>query len=225
MYRINTIDFPDAWGNEILAVEKEDTTMSASEVVFKAVEVAARAHAGQFRKGTNMPYIVHPIGVLAILLEAGCSDAVAAAGVLHDVLEDTPITIAKLRAELGDRALGDRIAELVEGATTAKMPPWRERKESTITKVKETSDSDLLLVMCADKLDNIRAIRRDYEKVGEALWARFNGSGDDLKWYYTTLAAAFASRLKAQPGLQLATELRTEVDKMFARQRADRSRM
>ena len=59
-----------------------------SQRIFQAVEFATKAHSGQFRKGTNVPYLVHPLGVCKILIEAGCSEDVVVAGLLHDTVED-----------------------------------------------------------------------------------------------------------------------------------------
>jgi (p)ppGpp synthase/HD superfamily hydrolase len=61
-------------------------------MIFKAIEFAAKAHAGQYRKGTKIPYICHPMNVCQILASLKCSPEVMAAGILHDVLEDTRIT-------------------------------------------------------------------------------------------------------------------------------------
>ena len=53
-----------------------------------AIEVAIKAHQNQVRKGTDIPYITHPLAVGIILAKAGCSDEVIIAGILHDTLED-----------------------------------------------------------------------------------------------------------------------------------------
>jgi len=72
---------------------------------------AARAHAGQTRKATDIPYIVHPVGVMLILIEAGENDPEGlAAALLHDTVEDTEVTLAQIQ-----EAFGARVAEIVAG--------------------------------------------------------------------------------------------------------------
>ncbi len=66
-----------------------------------ALEIAAKAHRNQLRKDTDIPYITHPAGVGMILLEAGCPHELVAAGILHDTIEDTQITIDFIREIFG----------------------------------------------------------------------------------------------------------------------------
>lgn len=138
-------------------------------MIFPAIEFAAKAHSGQYRKGTKLPYIVHPLGVARILIEHECPDEVVVAGVLHDTVEDTAITLEDIR-----RSFGDRVAQIVQAASEPdKADTWENRKRHTIEYLK-TAPADVLLVSIADKLDNMRAIRQDYEKLGDAFWSRFN---------------------------------------------------
>jgi len=97
-------------------------------MIFKAIEFAAKAHAGQYRKGTRVPYLVHPLNVAKILIDSGCSDVVAVAGILHDTVEDTPITLDEIR-----KHFGQAVAELVAGASEPdKSDTWENRKKHTI---------------------------------------------------------------------------------------------
>ena len=64
--------------------------------IVKAIRVAIRYHNGQVRKGTEIPYMTHPLSVGIFLANAGCSNEVVAAGILHDTVEDTDMTIEKL---------------------------------------------------------------------------------------------------------------------------------
>lgn len=65
-------------------------------MIFEAIEFATKAHAGQYRKGTGIPYITHPLGVSKILIENGCPEHVIVAGILHDTIEDTPVTFEEI---------------------------------------------------------------------------------------------------------------------------------
>ena len=76
----------------------------------EAIEVAAEAHHGQYRKGTRTPYITHPYAVGLILMEVGCTEAVIIAGILHDTVEDTDLTLEFIREHFGSA-----IADIVEG--------------------------------------------------------------------------------------------------------------
>ena len=74
-----------------------------SERVKKAVEVAKKAHEGQFRK-TGEPYIVHPLAVMKILEEWGMDEDTVIAGVLHDTVEDTDLTLNDIKKNLASRS-------------------------------------------------------------------------------------------------------------------------
>jgi (p)ppGpp synthase/HD superfamily hydrolase len=87
------------------------------EIVEKAKEFAARAHMGQVRKYTGVPYIVHPIEVMEIVSTVEHDDAMLAAALLHDVVEDTDHTIDDIRGEFGDD-----IASLVSDLTDVSKP-------------------------------------------------------------------------------------------------------
>ena len=159
--------------------------------VEKAVAFAAMQHKGQKRKGTDMPYIVHPIEAAAIAARLTDDKDVICAAALHDVLEDTEITDAEF-----ELAVGKRVFKIVNRVSNGKRKnkkderPWRESKAVTVAEIK-TMNADEMIVELADKLANMRSIYADYKKVGEALWARFNAGGkDDMKWYYEGLCEA-----------------------------------
>ena len=158
-------------------------------MIFRAIEFAVRAHRDHYRKGTRIPYIVHPLNVAKILIEYGCPEDVVAAGILHDTTEDTPVTLEEIRKEFGDR-----VAKLVEEASEPdKSDTWEHRKNHTIGYLK-TAPVDVLILSCADKLDNVKSINEDVEKDGESVWGRFNRPKDDQKWYYRSLVEVFNSR-------------------------------
>ena len=69
--------------------------------VARAVEVAKKAHEGQFRK-TGEPYIIHPLAVKKILEEWGMDEDTIIAGILHDTIEDTDLTLDDIRNEFGE---------------------------------------------------------------------------------------------------------------------------
>ncbi len=146
-----------------------------------ALEIAAEAHQGQYRKGTNTPYISHPYAVGLLLMEAGCTEAVIIAGILHDTVEDTPLTLDFIRDEFGEQ-----VAAIVAGCSENKSLRWRARKTERIEALK-TASMEVCLVTCADKLHNLRTIISEYEQIGDTVWERFHGEAADQAWYYRSM--------------------------------------
>lgn len=182
-----------------------------TDKIFDAIEFAAKAHRGQFRKGSHVPYIVHPIGVSKLLIEAGCDEDVVIAGLLHDTLEDTPVTVQEIKL-----SFGAKIAGIVEAISEPdKKDTWEHRKTHTIEYLK-IAHVDSLLVECADKLDNIRAIRQDFDRFGDSLWSRFKRGKDKQQWYYKSLMEAFSMRANESPQLSLLfKEFKKETEEVF----------
>ncbi len=73
----------------------------------------------------------------------------------------------------------------------------------------------MLLVSCADKIENLRAIREDRERVGEEVWTRFRRGRDQQAWYYRSVLAVLEERLTAAPGLSLVQHLKKAVAEVF----------
>lgn len=180
-------------------------------MIFEAIEFAVAAHRGQVRKGSSVPYVVHPISAARILLEAGCPEHLAVAAVLHDVIEDTAISPEELALRFGHR-----VAELVLLATEPnRFLSWEERKGRTVRFLEATSDEEALLVTLADKLDNIASIRDALENFGEDLWKRFKRGRNQQKWYYSSLRDVFVARLLSEPGHSLACRFDSHVRAVF----------
>ncbi|MDR2534986.1 MAG: HD domain-containing protein [Treponema sp.] len=155
--------------------------------VHNAIIFAARKHAGQARKGTDIPYITHPMEVMQILTDNDCSEQVILAGILHDTLEDTNAT----QEEIGS-LFGNEVLRIVNAESEDKSKTWRERKQASIDH--QASDSlEAKLVCCADKLANLRSMAADKSTVGERLWDRFNAGKDDIHWYYKEIVKALCA--------------------------------
>ena len=138
-------------------------------MVDAAIEVAEEAHRGQFRKGSGIPYISHPRAVARILSDAGCSEELVAAGILHDTVEDTSLTLDFIREKFGER-----VAKIVQGCSEPdKSLPWEQRKLHTVEFLK-TAPLEVRTVTCADKLHNLLTIIADYEVMGDDVWDRFS---------------------------------------------------
>jgi (p)ppGpp synthase/HD superfamily hydrolase len=151
--------------------------MQLSERFDAALALAHRVHRGQMRKGTEVPYIAHVIGVASIVLEYGGTETEAIAALLHDALEDAPpdLGVDRVREMIAEQ-FGPDVLAIVEHCTdtTAQpKPPWRERKQRYI-EAAEHAPLPALIVSAADKLHNLRALLRDYRREGDELWSRFN---------------------------------------------------
>ncbi len=180
--------------------------------IFQAFEFAFKAHALQLRKGTFVPYFVHPLGVGKILIECHFCKEIVIAGILHDTVEDTDVTFEDIK-----KKFGDEIAKIVEECSERdKSKTWEKRKEQTMEKLKIIS-SFALLVSCADKLDNIRAIRNDLRWEGEHVWKRFKASKEKQKWYYQSLAEFFQDHNKKGLSEKLFQEFVSEVEAVFGK--------
>ena len=110
-----------------------------SERVSRAVEMAKKAHEGQFRK-TGEPYIVHPLAVKKILEEWGMDEDTIIAGILHDTIEDTSLTLNDIKKEFGES-----VAFLVDGVT--KLSTARNGMRDIDTYLPETKDNFLRLMI------------------------------------------------------------------------------
>ena len=174
------------------------------------IQVAAVAHGDQKRKGTDIPYITHPFMVAMILSQAGYAEDVIVAGVLHDTLEDTSLTVDDIT-----NRFGKRVADIVQGCSEVdRTLPWKARKQHTIDYLK-TASVEVRAASCADKLHNARSMAADYREIGERLWDRFNASRDDQEWYYRGLVAGLCNRLDQEPAGSIFHQFKDTVEELF----------
>ena len=173
-----------------------------------AFAVAQRVHREQTRKGTEVPYIAHVMGVAALVLEFDGSETEAIAALLHDALEDAPPDFDAHRVrEIITVRFGLEVLAIVEHCTDTTEQPkplWRTRKRRYIEEAEHAPPS-AMKVSAADKLHNVRSLIRDYRRLGDALWSRFNpdASQSGVLGYYRALADIYLRRM---PG-SLADEL------------------
>ncbi len=141
--------------------------LQASELLARAFEIARSAHAGQVRKDGSA-YIGHPLTVAETLAEAGFGEDVLAAGLLHDVVEDTDVEQSTIQ-----RDFGDRVAVLVAVMTDDKqVEPYVERKR-VLREAVEAAGIDAVAIFAADKLANLRLVRGIYSTEGERISSAF----------------------------------------------------
>lgn len=157
-------------------------------IIDEALKIATLAHKNQFRKGSKIPYILHPMeaGVIAASLSMKnnqVDEEVVAAAILHDVIEDTDLSYQDL-----SNKFNEKVIRLVRLQSENKYKTWQERKEKTIEALKNNEDINFEIVTLADKLSNLRAIYRDYQILGDDLWERFNVNEKARhKWYYYSI--------------------------------------
>ena len=154
----------------------------------EAVIFATNANAGQKRKGIDIPFIIHPLEVAAIVAAITTDEEMLCAAVLHDVVEDCKdISIQDIRMRFGAR-----VASLVDQESEDKSKSWQERKGSTIQFLKNEASRNAKIIALGDKLANIRSMARDYREIGDQLWLRFNMKDKNMHaWYYRGLTEAF----------------------------------
>ena len=180
---------------------------------YRAFEYANQCHRDQARKSTTLSYILHPMGVASLVLEAGGDEEQAIAALLHDVPEDCGGE-ARLTEIL--EMFGPRVEAIVRGCSDSLVAekedkaPWRERKQAHIDHI-ATADMDTLIVTAADKVHNGRAIATDLQTIENEVWKRFNASREDILWYYSTFHDELAKR-KVTPALL--NPLRTAIEIM-----------
>ena len=154
----------------------------------EALVYATQLHSSQVRKGSGIPYISHLLSVTALVLEDGGDEDMAIAALLHDAIEDQGGD--KTRQEIKAK-FGERVASIVDGCTdseTIPKPPWKERKQRYIEKMRHAS-AEVRRVSMADKLHNARSILADYHRGDTEIWHRFKGGKEGTLWYYRSLSA------------------------------------
>ena len=152
-----------------------------------ALKIAAKAHRNQNRKGTDIPYISHPVAVGMIISQFTDKEAAIVAGILHDILEDVdPAIYSEIDMR---RDFGDEITDIVKDVSepkTAGQPklPWKDRKQSYLKRLSNSYYIEAYLVATADKIHNLIDILNDHHQFGDEIWQRFNASKWDILWYY-----------------------------------------
>jgi len=141
----------------LLEVHAEHHPGASQERVVAAYELAAKAHAGQMRQ-TGDRYITHPMIVAEILAGYGMDDTTLAAALLHDVVEDTEVTLA-----LVEKQFDAETAELIDGVTKLDRIKFSSREQQQAATIRKMAiamarDIRVLVIKLADRLHNIRTL-------------------------------------------------------------------
>jgi (p)ppGpp synthase/HD superfamily hydrolase len=203
-----------------------------SEVFDRALVFAHSLHRNQKRKVSGTAYICHLLGVAALVIEDGGSEEEAIAALLHDSLEDQgasyPGGHEGLRADI-EKEFGTKVLRIVSACTEdyllPERPPgdrnaqWRALKQAYLDHMR-AADASVRRVSCADSIHNVRALTRDYRRMGEEVWKRFRTkSRNDQIWFYGMLARVFF-----EGGVGLAEELDRAVAELCRETGAARPR-
>ena len=195
-------------------------------VIDRAIRTATYAHSGAVRKGTAIPYILHPLEAAAIVTQViaeqrgtapdtmtPSDNFIIAAAILHDTVEDTDLT-----AEDIETLFGPETATLVAAETENKRgscpaaETWKLRKTESIKHLAVASE-DAKLVAFGDKLSNLRAIAADHRRLGDALWDKFNQKDSaEHGWYYGEMMMIFEKTFR---GMLLLKEYRDLYSTVF----------
>ncbi len=184
-YRIHLLDMQEEYEEQ-----EDDVDLT------QAFTYVYNAHAGNFRKGTEIPYIVHPMDVASILMKNGGSKMLVAAGLMHDLVEDTDVGLVEI-----NKFYGSKIAELVKAVSeldesgqpypsAEKAQSWKMRKGHSINAMK-AAGWEAKLLSCADKLANLRDMISDRNNDAEHMWERYNAGKDEQEWYYSSMLEAY----------------------------------
>ena len=142
---------------ELLRRMRENRANDDLELVRKAYEFSQRIHSGQ-QRASGEPYLVHPLEVALVLAEMKMDPVAIAAGLLHDSVEDTSVTIVDIRKEFGEQ-----VAHIVEGVTKISKIDFASREEQQAENLRKmmlamVDDIRVVLIKLADRLHNMRTL-------------------------------------------------------------------
>jgi (p)ppGpp synthase/HD superfamily hydrolase len=199
-------------GSDQVRSDGEPAFVSGSPLLREAHRLANRAHADQRRRGSDGPYVVHPLSVAARLSAEGLDEEAVAAGILHDVVEDSDASLSEIVERFG-RRVGDLVAALTEDPS---IEDWDERKRALREQV-AAAEPSAAAIYAADKLSNVRDTRVLYAKVGERAGERFEVPLDKRVGAWCD-DLEMVSKVAPTPGL--VADLRDELDAL-RRERAN----
>jgi (p)ppGpp synthase/HD superfamily hydrolase len=164
-----------------------------TERLDKAIRIASWAHeqAHEHRKGGDIPYIIHPFGVMLIAGSVTDDEDILIACLLHDVLEDVPSKIYD--EEKMQKDFGDKVLNIVKDVTKdRRLSDWYEVSKNYLNHLEFKACDEAIIVSVADKTHNLESTLFDYKELGDKIWDIFttkNGS-DQLWWYNAVLEVA-----------------------------------
>ena len=187
--------------------------MKLTERYRDALNYSFALHSNQVRKASGTPYMAHLLAVSALTLEAGGSEDVAIAALLHDAIEDQGGS--GTQREIRKR-FGPTVESLVVGCSDhlgGRKKPWWERKEQFIQRLTE-APADVMRIVAADKLHNARSLLTDYDVHGPFLWEYFNGQRQGTVWNFRNITRVLVQRLPDDMNVQRLKNVLVEIEKL-----------
>lgn len=163
--------------DSLMEVLPDNYSVVDRELIMRAYHLAEEAHAGQ-KRASGEPYITHCIAVAAILAELRVPPAVVIAGLLHDTVEDTDVTLEQIRREFGEE-----IAKLVDGVTKLTNLPRVSRADQQADELEENNTDEPIAEVISS---GSKGRRRDLST--ETLRKVFLAMGDDIRVVLVKLA-------------------------------------
>lgn len=182
-----------------------------------AVDYARHLHI-ETRKGSDIPYMAHLLGVASLVMgenghaPVAVTEDMAIAAVLHDAVEDHG---GMLRLRDIEHNFGANVARMVAGLSDSfaedahQKESWSERKAGYVKRL-ANEPLEVQLISAADKLYNARTILSDYRGIGARVWERFKRGRDEQLWYYRALLGVF----KAGPSNRIVEEFERVVHEL-----------
>jgi len=142
---------------KLIATVRANRPSDDTEIIRKAWEFCLEHHKGQLR-ASGEPYVLHPLEVAIVLAEMKLDSTAIAAGLLHDAVEDTPVTTADITAKFGEQ-----VAHIVEGVTKIDKIQFANKEDRQAENVRKmllamVSDVRVVLIKLADRLHNMRTL-------------------------------------------------------------------
>jgi (p)ppGpp synthase/HD superfamily hydrolase len=182
--------------------------MSRSPLLRRAHALAAEAHGDQRRATDTAPFLEHVTEVAELLQDAGYDDDLIAASLLHDAVERGSLTEPRLRAEM-NREISELVIALTE---SAEIDSFTERKWALRRQV-EAAGARAITIFAADKLSDIRALRRGITAGREAVEARIGTTVEQMASHYRESVAMVEQN---EPQSEFVAALRAELDMLAA---------
>jgi (p)ppGpp synthase/HD superfamily hydrolase len=187
---------------------------AALPVVERALRIASTAHHHQRRKGGDVPYFAHSAAVALILARFGFADeGLLAAALLHDVVEDTDVSLDQLAEQFPVEVI-EAVAALSETKNDSggRLRPWEDRKAEHLEHIARAPWYARAIAL-ADKLHNMETLRCDLA-AGAVSLSAFRAPPDRLLWYYRSMIEAAAQEdVRLRP---LADACRAEYERLNA---------
>jgi len=175
-----------------------------------AIRRAAWAHErqNQHRKGTDIPYIIHPFGVMTIAGNFTDDEDILIACLMHDILEDVSPEIYNefdMRLEFGD----DVVAMVRDVTKNQDIVGWHDQSRAYLDHLRNVASTRSVIVSAADKMHNLLSTLADYQTHGDSIWQRFSTkSAADQLWWYESIFDVVSTRCEiAELNNQFASQL------------------